>query len=648
MRMGRGADGGRGDDAAAPGRLIHTERGRPAGTNAWGRLLARHPALADVLVVATFVASTLLSTALGPVESPLFWCGVALTGVLLAGRYRWPAPTGLARRFGAAAAPPALTLAGILTLTSVSAAVTGRTDGYEVALGFAVFALTRTSTAARADQALVAVNLLTSGAILAWGATPALADHPFEPDLRVLSSAAVLLSTLIAVAAATTRDQAETVAAFVEAHAHRRGPVRRLFHRRPRMLDLLVVLCFQVGAGSGTPLMPDGDRLWWLMAAVSIALFLRRGAPLVAFALTIVATLAATAMTGTTAGLELAVAIAIYAVTTTSAPVVAWSAVAAANVLAIAGLWAWGNPRLDEMVTTGADTGLEFDMRIGTGIGMAIVTFAAIAIGTTVRNRRDHLQRLLDRANQLALEREQLDQLAVVAERARIAREMHDVVAHSVQVMIALSDGARALVASQPDRAAHALDELSGVGRGALNDMRRVLGVLRQDGTVPDLEPQPQELDLEQLVGRFRAAGLPVAYTMAGASLPTDAALHLTLYRIVQEALTNVLRYAPHTSQISVTVRTAVGRDGVEVIVINAPDASVPRLARGEAALPGHAASSSIGAGLGAGRGLIGMRERVAAYGGTVSAGPHRGGWRVHATLDLGYEEEYADHGTAG
>src|SRR5699024_8426158 len=152
-------------------------------------------------------------------------------------------------------------------------------------------------------------------------------------------------------------------------------------------------------------------------------------------------------------------------------------------------------------------------------------------------------------------EREQGDQLAVAAERARIAREMHDVVAHSVQVMIALSDGARALLTAQPDRASHALDELSGVRRGALDDMRLVLGVLREDGTLAELEPQPEEFDLDQLVERFRSAGLPLAYTVAGRALPSDTGLHLTLYRIAQEALTNVLRYAPHTPDIAVTLR---------------------------------------------------------------------------------------------
>src|SRR5699024_5640815 len=167
-------------------------------------------------------------------------------------------------------------------------------------------------------------------------------------------------------------------------------------------------------------------------------------------------------------------------------------------VFTLAGLWLWGLASFGGMIGQADMDEFGLDMRIGTGIGMAIVTLAAIAIGTTVRNRRDHLQRLVDRANQLALEREQGDQLAVAAERARIAREMHDVVAHSVQVLIALSDGARALLTAQPARAGHALDELSGVGRSALDDMRRVLGVLREDGTLAELEPQPEEFDLDQ------------------------------------------------------------------------------------------------------------------------------------------------------
>lgn len=598
------------------------------------------------MVVATLLASVAVSVAVHPIHSPFYWAGITATALVLTGRYRWPVPAWLADRLGAGAAP-ALTLGIVTALLAGSVVTSGRVDGYEAAVAIALFALSRTATSDVADRALVAINIGATALILLTGRAPdvSLGGSTFQPDLRILGCAAIMLTTLIAVASGTPPVDAGATEPE-RTHAQRRGPVRRFFHRRPRMLDLLVVFWFQTGMVTSAPiatisnapnttrgewLWSTGEWLWWLTMITSLVLFLRRKSPRAAFAVALAATVAATALTGTTAGIDLAVAITLYTLTTTSSPLIAWIALIAANLFTLAGLWLWGIASFSGAIGQADIDDLGIDMRIGTGIGMAIVTLAAIAIGTTVRNRREHLQRLVDRTNQLALEREQGDQLAVAAERARIAREMHDVVAHSVQVMIALSDGARALLTSQPDRASHALDELSGVGRGALDDMRRVLGVLREDGTLAELEPQPEAFDLDQLVERFRSAGLPLAYTVAGRALPSDTGLHLTLYRITQEALTNVLRYAPHTPDIAVTLR----HEGtcVDLVVVNAPDPSASNVP-----------PSATHRGIGAGRGLIGMRERVAAYNGTVSAGPYRGGWRVHATLDVAPKEDYADH----
>ena len=135
--------------------------------------------------------------------------------------------------------------------------------------------------------------------------------------------------------------------------------------------------------------------------------------------------------------------------------------------------------------------------------------------------------------------------LGSVTERNRIAREMHDVVAHSLTVMVTLSDGAAVVVHKDPERAAGVLAELSRTGRTALADMRRVLGVLRDDAAAGHAPREPLAAggNLAKLLEGFRTAGLPVHYTHTGPSLPGDAAFQLTVYRIVQESLTNVLRY---------------------------------------------------------------------------------------------------------
>jgi signal transduction histidine kinase len=261
-------------------------------------------------------------------------------------------------------------------------------------------------------------------------------------------------------------------------------------------------------------------------------------------------------------------------------------------------------------------------MRFSSVTSLAFLGLVAIAAGISVRNRRLHVTALVDRANALAVERDQGAQLAAAAERARIAREMHDVVAHSLSVMIALADGAGAAMERSPDRAREALEELSGTGRAALGDMRRVLGALR-DPQAP-LDPQPGSVDLDHLIDRFRTAGVPVRWTRTGPPLPPDAGLQLAVYRIVQEALTNVLRHAPGTGRVDVVM---VSTDGhVEITVTDSGGA----LGRG-----GVAAGDSAGSG----RGLIGMRERAAVYGGRVQAGPHDAGWRVHAVLSWDEEE---------
>nr|WP_228514513.1 histidine kinase [Frondihabitans sp. VKM Ac-2883] len=250
-------------------------------------------------------------------------------------------------------------------------------------------------------------------------------------------------------------------------------------------------------------------------------------------------------------------------------------------------------------------------------VGVAFVI--TLLIGSTIGNRRRYLQALLDRAAQLARERDQRGQLAAVEERSRIAREMHDVVAHGLSVMIRLSDGAEAVAVSDPERSREAVRQIGSVGRASLRDMRRLLGVLRDDDEV-GFSPQPTLGELDDLIETYRSAGLPVAVQQRGTP-PTDSTLQVAVYRGVQEALTNALRYSREPTRVLVVLDY-----GPVSTTVDITDDGIFL-----------GAQQSVGSG----RGLVGLRERAAAFGGTVEAGPainpetgqDGGGWRVRMSL---------------
>ena len=329
-------------------------------------------------------------------------------------------------------------------------------------------------------------------------------------------------------------------------------------------------------------------------------------------------------------------------------------------------------------------------------IVLTLFSVIGVLVGLLLKVQKAQLQEFETRSTRLALAREQSAMLAAANERSRIAREMHDVVAHSLAVMITMADGAAAAVERNPAMAKEALGMLAETGRSALADTRRLVGVLRDDpgassapsqtqpqdpaddsrgasrpdgpddapagpgtaaptrtpevrdlpvpefappGTVAPIEPSekiadlrrqatgrsadasrgdiplapaPEQADLTVLVSRFEAAGVPVTYTWNGTRLPEDKGLQLTLFRVAQEALTNVLRYAPTTHAVAVTVERHAGTAVLTIDNEAAPGSK-----------PMH----------GSGKGLIGMRERAAVYGGTVQAGPTATGWRVRAVL---------------
>jgi len=405
---------------------------------------------------------------------------------------------------------------------------------------------------------------------------------------------------------------------FTELNARRLGPVRRYFLLHPRAMDVLIAALYAVPAVVAA-LIDDGAPVAALLPlAVLTAMLLmwRRQAPLRTAGVLTGLAVFAVATLGTLNGLDLALAFAVYAVAASSRPRTTWLAFSAVFVSTALAVLLWER----EVTVTGAprvsvgDGGDVVGDRVGSVTTLLILCLVAIAVGTSVRNRRLHVAGLVDRANALAVEHDRQAQLAAVTERARIAREMHDVVAHSLSVMIALADGAGAALERSPAQARRALDELSGTGRAALSDMRRVLGVLRDPEAQWD--PQPGSPELERLVDGFRAAGVPVRWTSTGPPLPPDAGLQLAVYRIVQESLTNVLRHAPGTAQVEVLVA--------------ATDATVDITVTDRGPALGHPAPRH---GDGTGKGLIGMRERAAVYGGRVEAGVHDGGWRVHAVL---------------
>ena len=258
---------------------------------------------------------------------------------------------------------------------------------------------------------------------------------------------------------------------------------------------------------------------------------------------------------------------------------------------------------------------------------------AALCAGLTAASGSRYLAWMDERARRLAVERDQQAVIAAAAERTRIARELHDIVSHSLSVVITLADAAAVVSRTDPAHSVAAMTEVSEVGRNALADMRAMLGVLRteeqpasgpadQPAAGPDagLRPQPGLAQLAELADRVRATGLAVDLAVTGTPFPLGAAAEMTAYRIIQESLTNTLRHArAHRATVTIQYRSP------EVLVRVADD--------GAAAAPadpdGDRQDNTR-----RGHGIEGMRERAALHGGTLAAGPAAGGgWLVEAAL---------------
>ena len=239
-------------------------------------------------------------------------------------------------------------------------------------------------------------------------------------------------------------------------------------------------------------------------------------------------------------------------------------------------------------------------------------------LGDSMRYRRGYYAALEDKAARLEAERHAQAKIAAAAERARIARELHDVVAHHVSVMVVQADGAGYALHTDPDRAEAALHAIATTGRQALTEMRRLLGVLRSADERATLAPMPGLGELRELLEQARAAGLQVSYSLSGTPRELPEGAELAAYRVVQESLTNTRKHGGLVATAAVTLRYE-------------PDAlTVEVTDDGLGVVGGEEAG---------GHGLAGMRERIAMYGGTVTAGPlPGGGFSVTARLPCNLE----------
>jgi signal transduction histidine kinase len=258
----------------------------------------------------------------------------------------------------------------------------------------------------------------------------------------------------------------------------------------------------------------------------------------------------------------------------------------------------------------------------------AVVVSGAWLLGDRNRHRAASQRASEERTMRLAEDMRWREQQAAAVERSRIARDMHDVLAHSVTLILVQAEAGPVVVARHPERATELFEEIARLGREALQDLRSLLGVLRSGSGSSDeigarREPQPSLAAVPELVGEARAAGLDVELIVEGVPPSVSAGTALTAYRVIQEGLTNALRHGPRTP---VTIRLSYGGNGLTLLVVNAT-----RGGDGE-----DSTATTVATGVNGGYGLTGLRERVEAGGGNLSVGPDgSGGWILQAWMPL-------------
>lgn len=358
-----------------------------------------------------------------------------------------------------------------------------------------------------------------------------------------------------------------------------------------------------------------------LVVIAGLALIWRRRWPLAVLAVA-VAACAAYSAAGFVPGAALGtVYVALYTVPTRSSrPVAAAALLISATLL---------------FVTAGA--GGVFGWIGGTNTLMVASSIAATAIGSAVAGRRQVFASMMERAARAERDREEEARRRVDAERLRIARELHDVVAHSMSMINIQAGVASHVLPTQPDQAVEALTAIKSASREGLRELRAILNVLRQvDEDAEGRAPAPRLSQLDALADATTQAGLPTAVSIAGHPVPLPATVELAAYRVVQESLTNVLRHAGPEAHATVAVTYEPERLVVQVDDDGAP-VTVPA---GGGAAGGTGRGGTAAQVDGTGAGIAGMRERAGAFGGTLEAGPRPGGgWRVRVELPLAGQE---------
>ncbi|MEO8220507.1 MAG: histidine kinase [Specibacter sp.] len=375
---------------------------------------------------------------------------------------------------------------------------------------------------------------------------------------------------------------------------------QRRWRSRPQIKDLLVSAAYTVPAMTAAVIANETAVVGLVLPLLAVvvsgtALLFRRRAPMISLA--------------ATAGIMLL---------TFAAPA-SFAAVATAMALYAVAVYSSARRTVHGLLGTGGILLLSGILlpqsMVDLGQAAQAITLLVVVtlIGLNVRTRRAYVATLMDRADRLLREREHLASIAAAAERNAIAREMHDIVSHGLAVMISLAHGSAEIVSIDPARAVDAMRQVAETGRVAVADMRRMLGVLNEGNTgglAGTVAPAPGMRDVPALVELFRSTGLPVVLQLAGVP-PEPPGLQLAIYRVIQEGLTNALKHARAATSVTVHVQFSA-----EEIMVSVTDDG-----QQEPVPAGHA-----------GRGVAGMRERVALYGGTLHAGPHTGrGWSVTA-----------------
>jgi signal transduction histidine kinase len=337
-----------------------------------------------------------------------------------------------------------------------------------------------------------------------------------------------------------------------------------------------------------------------LTVATGVALTLRRAAPLIVLAVTLAAATAIVAIDEAPGGIS--VLLALYTVAAHLERRVSLAAlVPTAAIVTVLSVVAASGDRVASLLV-GA-------------LAAAPLTVGIWGLGAYVQTRRQYARELEARASRLERERDQLARIAVYEERTSIARELHDIVAHSVSVMLVGVRGARDVLQTSPDVADDTLARVEASGERSLAELRRILGLLRSPEQRPESRPQPTLANLDELIAEFHAAGLPVSLVVAGEPQSLAEGVELSVYRVVQEALTNVLK---HTRPTHVSVTLAFRNSGLELEIVD------DGVRQGE-----HLDANG-------GQGIVGMRERVALLGGELETGRRAGGgFRVAARVPI-------------